>query len=63
MHNVKLLEQTMALVDRSDLPVTKICDDLGFSKRWFYKLRAGGIDDPGVKRIQRLHDYLVEKAA
>jgi hypothetical protein len=58
MKDESLLSETLALTKGTSIPVTKICNDLGLTTRWYYKLTSGQIKDPGVKRIQRLHDYL-----
>lgn len=54
------LDETLELVEKSDLPITVICKGAQVSTRWYHKLIKGDIRDPGVKRIQRLYDYLVQ---
>lgn len=58
MSKKTLLEQTFSLLGKSKTPAAQICRELGFSQRWYYDLMSGDIKDPGVNRIQRLHDYL-----
>jgi hypothetical protein len=55
------LEKTLRMVSSSDIPVAKMCAEVGVSVRWYYKLTSGNIKDPSVNKIQRLHDYLAER--
>lgn len=59
--NETLLEKTLSLARSADEPVTKICREAGITTRWYYLLLDGDIRDPGVRRIQRLHDYLASR--
>lgn len=58
-----LLDRTMVLLKECPLPLPEIARgaDVGFE--WLKKLKAGEIPEPGVNRIQRLHDFLVLQAA
>ena len=38
-----------------------ICHDVGLSTEWYHKVLAGKIRDPGVRRVEKLHEYLVSK--
>ena len=53
-----LLSETLDLARRTQLPVAKICREIGVTPRWFHKVLSGETPDPSVRRIQRLHDYL-----
>lgn len=55
-----LLSQTFRLMERTRIPVVTICRDLDLTPRWYYKLKSGELKEPGVNRIQRLHDYLAK---
>jgi hypothetical protein len=57
-----LLEKTLELARSSKVPVTQTCRAAKLTTRWYYKLLSGEIPDPGVRRIQRLHDYLALRA-
>ena len=37
-----------------------IADEAGIEYEWLQKLAQGHIADPGVKKIERLHNYLSE---
>lgn len=53
-----LLTTTLKMLGASEQPKRLIAERISVSKRWLYKLADGEIADPGVRRIQRLHDYL-----
>ena len=53
-----LLDATLQLMRSSQQPVKSICDAIEVTPRWYQKLLSGEIQDPSVRRIQRLHDYL-----
>lgn len=55
-----LLDDTLALARATTIPVSRICRDTGLGTRWYHMLLAGEIRDPGVRRVQRLHDYLAK---
>lgn len=57
-----LLEKTLRLAGESCEPASKICSAAGVTTRWYYMLLAGEIIDPGVRRVQRLHDHLAATA-
>lgn len=52
-------DKTRQLVESTDIPASQICRDLGFDRSWLRKWLKGMIPDPGVNRIQKLHDYLI----
>lgn len=56
-----LYDRTIALMREPPVQVAKACRDLGISERWWFRVVSGSIRDPGVKRMQKLHDYLIEK--
>lgn len=55
-----LLTETLSMASQTKLPVVHICREIGVTTRWYGKVLAGVIPDPSVRRIQRLHDYLVQ---
>jgi len=57
-----LLDKTLELARASDGSIRQICRDIRVSTEWYHKLMAGKIHDPGVRRVQRLHDYLASRA-
>lgn len=61
MDTPSLYAETVALMRRNRLPINRICQELGFGRRWWDRVLDGSINDPGVKRIEKLHAYLVEK--
>lgn len=56
-----LLTTTKALLerDRGNWPAT--ARDTGLDYNWLQKLAQGKIDDPGVNKIECLHNYLATK--
>jgi len=54
----ELLIRTLKMAEAVQVPVALICEDANVTPRWYYKLVRGEIPDPGVNRIQRLHDTL-----
>lgn len=56
-----LLDETVELLraDRGDWKTT--ADKTGLGYDWLSKLSQGCIEDPGVKKIEKLHSYLTEK--
>lgn len=42
------------------MPITVICRAIKVTPRWYQKMVVGEIKDPSVRRIQRLHDFLIE---
>ena len=57
---MSLLEETLSLMAENRRPVAEVCADAGVSVRWWYELREGK-KDPGIRKVQRLHDVLQSK--
>ncbi len=58
-----LLEQTNALLQSKVAEGLSLAEIAASSKKrvereWLYKFAKGGIDDPSINRIQKLHDHL-----
>lgn len=62
MSELNLYERTIQLMLDPPVQVTRACRDLQLSERWWFRVVSGSIKDPGVKRMQRLHDYLTEQS-
>ena len=59
MMNMKtMLQDTLDMLHDTDLPRRIIAAESGLGLEWLHKLAQGRIPDPGIIRIQRLHDYL-----
>lgn len=54
----RLYDETLRLLQTTNLSVDEIGRKVGCSGRWIRKVRDGDIKDPGVNKIQRLHDFL-----
>ena len=55
---MNLYTETMELLKRPGVNITRTARELGVSSRWLFLLKADKIKDPGVHMIQRLHDHL-----
>lgn len=61
MQQPPMLEKTLELLRNCDLPLVEIANMSGLGYEWLKKLKAGDIPDPGVNRIQKLHDFLASR--
>ena len=55
-----LFETTIKLLRENRGRFRTISDETGLDYNWLHKLSQGEINDPGVKKIERLNRYLVE---
>jgi predicted transcriptional regulator len=53
-----LFETTMKQIRESGLSASQIARGANVGKRWMHDLVAGRFTDPGVKKIQKIHNYL-----
>ena len=58
-HDKKLLDRTFEMLDASKVSLPELAAGADVGVEWLKKLRARNIGDPSVRRIQRLHDFLV----
>lgn len=56
-----LYETTMQKIRDSGLSASTISKEANVGKRWLHDLIAGRFTDPGVKKIQRIYNYLTSK--
>lgn len=56
-----LLARTQDLVKNAprDVTYTKMAEAIGCSVAWISRFADNKIPDPGVRRVQRLHDFLI----
>lgn len=54
----ELYKKTIALLEVTEKPMSIIAAQTNVGLRWLYDLKAGRFNDPGVNKIQRIHDYL-----
>jgi len=54
-----LLDRTKTLLRECELSLPEIATRSKLGYEWLKKFAADDIPDPGVKRIQQLHDFLV----
>lgn len=55
-----LLTRTKKLLGDVDLTLREIAAGAGVGHEWVRKIVYGGIDDPGVKRLEKLYAFLAE---
>lgn len=58
-----LLARTLHLLDALNLSYREIAEGAQVDKNWVAKLVQGHIEEPGVNKIQRVHDFLLERLA
>lgn len=63
MEQPPLLQKTLELLQKCDLTLAEIATKSNLGVEWLKKLKGGSIPDPSVRRIQRLHDFLAQRAA
>lgn len=56
--DINLYDKTLSLLKSTELSVDIIGSAVGRSGRWVRKVKNGQIPDPGIKKIQALHDFL-----
>jgi len=59
MNNKTLLDLTKRLLKDSPLTLREISVGADVGYEWLSKFAQGRIDNPGVKTVQNLHDYLI----
>lgn len=60
MQTPDIYSDVMARLASCPLTIDQLAEGAGVNRHWLAKLRLGKFDDPGVKRMQKLHRYLVE---
>lgn len=53
-----LLSETLRLAKSSALPAREICTQAKVGYRWYCRFLNGDFADPGVKKVERLHEVL-----
>ena len=53
-----LYEKTITKLTESKIPLMQVAAGSNVGYRWLCRLIAGDYSDPGVKKIQRIHNYL-----
>ena len=54
-----LLEDTQRLLKSAKTPRREIARGAAVGNEWLAKFSQGRINDPGVRKVQRLHDFLL----
>ena len=58
MNKIKLYKKTLNLLQRTRIPVSQIAKDTKLKPRWLNMVKNDEIPDPGVKKIEKVYDYL-----
>ena len=58
MKKISLYVKTMRLVKESGKTAAQLSRETGLGQRWMYMLMQGAYSDPGVNKIEQLHDHL-----
>lgn len=53
-----LLQRTTDLIKATKMTYREIADGAGVDIQWFAKFKQGRIGDPGVSKVQAVHDFL-----
>ena len=59
MQTETLLDRTYRLLSRSDLTYHEIAAGAQVDINWLAKFKQQAIEEPGVKKVQRVHDFLL----
>lgn len=58
-----LYARTLGLLEETALTKKAISDGAGVQLRWLQNLVAGKYKDPGVNKVERVHDFLASHKA
>jgi len=53
-----LLERTYQLLDACDLTYAEVSEGAGVDVNWLAKFKQRAIGEPGVSKVQSVHDFL-----
>lgn len=56
-----LLQKTRELLDACDLPLTEIANMSGLGYEWLKWFKREAKKDPGIKRVETLHNFLAAR--
>jgi len=59
MKTKSLLQDTYALLEKRSVSLQVIAQETSVSYSWINMLNQGRIPDPGVQKVQRVHDFLL----
>ena len=59
MDKEPILDTTRRLLAARKQSLPKIAASTGLDFEWLSKMSQGRINDPGVQKVQKLHDYLI----
>ena len=53
-----MLGEVIEWICTVDMQADEIADKTGVNKWWIDRMRRGAIPDPGIRRLQKVHDYI-----
>jgi len=53
-------KDTLKLLKKSKVSMETIAKDTGIKLRWLYYFRNEQLGDPGIHKVQTIHDYLTK---
>ena len=53
-----LLDETLKLIRKCELPRRELARQSGIGYEWLCKVDQGRIKDPGIRRVQKLYNFL-----
>lgn len=59
MKTKSLLEDTYALLEKRSMSLQIVAQETSVSYSWINMLNQKRIPDPGVQKVQRVHDFLL----
>ena len=59
MKTETLLERTYQLIDSTNQTYQQVADATGLDKNWLMKFKQRAIKEPGVSKVQKVHDFLL----
>jgi hypothetical protein len=62
MKHIDWMQATYAMLRDSPLTRREIAAGSCVDYEWLSKFSQGRISDPGVRKVQRLHDFLLERS-
>lgn len=54
-------KETISALANCRTPYGKIGEGVGVSRSWLHKILNGEIENPGIRDLQKLHDWLLEQ--
>ena len=60
---MSMLDYVLEQLRKPETGLTEVCRETGLKSSWLWQLKDGRIPNPGVRKIQTLHDYFIGKVS